>query len=553
MGRHHLWFMALLVIMCATMIMAVCKDSGAADQDLSLVFNPNSYTTLNVTVDGAPMQLRQYKVVYVAKPIKMASTQPNYGPNGYTGDVVMDDAYGYQTMYIVVPEKSFNNSTTAIFLMVGNGGWRTTEASSRIANGTTFVGSGTSDNIGPALKAGYIVVNAGTRSRGAKAADGSWAGKAPAVVVDAKAAIRYLRLNDSIMPGSAEHIIITGGSGGGGLSVAVAASGNSPDYYPYLYEIGAAGVGKSGQSTIRDDIFATVAYCPITDLGNADIAYEWQYNAVRTASNTSGNTYSPAMQKASTALAAAYPAYLAGFKLKMEDGATLTADKMDDAIVMQLKKEIEKTIATGAAVPAIGENFVVSSMRGTITAPNDWLTVRDGKVTDINYLKYLNFVTKVSSLKAVPAFDSTGVTGTKVLSGENSLFGSNAVEYSNFMQWAWDNNDVKGDGSGTDDTGKTWAQYVADPSTTLDDQIKMVGPMPYLNSAADSAPYWYYRHGMLDRDTSFAVEVGLYYALINDPSVKDVNFRLSWMQGHGGNWDVDEAFAWIAGILKANP
>jgi len=536
------------------MMTAACKDSGVADQeDLALAFNPENYKTLNITVDGTPMQLRQYKVTYVAKPIKMASTQPNYGPNGYMGDITLDDVYGYQTMYIFVPERSYNNTATAIFLMVGNGGWRTTAASARITDGAAFASTGTSDNMGAALKAGYILVNTGTRSRGAKADDGSWAGKAPAVVVDAKAAIRYLRLNDSVMPGSAERIIITGGSGGGGLSVAVAASGNSPDYYPYLNEIGAAGIDESGRSTIRDDIFATVAYCPITDLGYADIAYEWQYNAVRTAANTSGGAYSSAMQSASAALAAAYPSYLASLNLKMEDGTPLTADKMDDAIVMQLKKEIEEVITKGIAVPAIGDDFVVSTMRSTLNIPNDWLTVQNGRVTDINYVNYLNFVTKASPLKAVPAFDSTAVTGTKVLSGENSLFGSNAVEYSNFMEWAWNNNEVKGDGSGADDTGKTWAQYIADPSTTLGDQIKMVSPMPYLNTTADSAPYWYYRHGMLDRDTSFAVEVGLYYALLNDPSVKDVNFRLSWMQGHGGNWDVEEAFAWIAAILEANP
>jgi hypothetical protein len=226
---------------------------------------------------------------------------------------------------------------------------------------------------------------------------------------------------------------------------------------------------------------------------------------------------------------------------------------MDDAIVMQLKKEIEEVITKGIAVPAIGDDFVVSTMRSTLNIPNDWLTVQNGRVTDINYVNYLNFVTKASPLKAVPAFDSTAVTGTKVLSGENSLFGSNAVEYSNFMEWAWNNNEVKGDGSGADDTGKTWAQYIADPSTTLGDQIKMVSPMPYLNTTADSAPYWYYRHGMLDRDTSFAVEVGLYYALLNDPSVKDVNFRLSWMQGHGGNWDVRKPSLGSQPSLKPTP
>jgi hypothetical protein len=117
------------------------------------------------------------------------------------------------------------------------------------------------------------------------------------------------------------------------------------------------------------------------------------------------------------------------------------------------------------------------------------------------------------------------------------------------MEYAWNNNEVAGDGSGFDDKGKKWAAYIADPATTLDDQIKMVSPMPYLNSSADSAPYWYVRHGIVDRDTSFAVEVALYYGILNDSSVKDVNFELAWLQGHGGNYDVQEAYAWIASTL----
>ena len=448
-------------------------------------------------------------------------------------------------MNIYVPKSAYDDAKAAIILQVNNGGWRTSPAADRVVNGGAYVSTSNTDNTGAALKAGYVVINAGTRSRGAKAADGSWAGKAPAVVVDAKAAIRYLRLNDAVMPGSAERIVITGTSGGGGLSVAVAASGNSPDYYPYLAEIGAAGIEANGKSSIRDDVFATVAYCPITDLGHADIAYEWQYNAVRTDANTSRGQYPASMQSASAALAAAYPAYLASLGLKREDGTPLTADNMDDAIVAQVKKETEEAISEGTAIPAIGEDFVLTGRNGTVKIRNEWLTVENGKVKDINYRNYLKFVTSATALKTVPAFDATANTGNKVLSGENSLFGPANVEYSNFMEYAWNNNEVPGDGSGLDDTGKTWASYIANPATTLDDQIKMVSPMPYLNSAADSAPYWYVRHGVVDRDTAFAVEVALYYGILDDPSVKDVNFELAWLQGHGGNYDVQEAYAWI--------
>ncbi len=453
-------------------------------------------------------------------------------------------------MNVYVPKSAYQDTKTAIILQVNNSGWVASPTADRVVDGGAFVSTSDTDNTGAALKAGYIVINAGTRSRGIKAADGRWAGKAPAVVVDAKAAIRYLRLNDAVMPGSAERIVITGTSGGGGLSVAVAASGNSPDYYPYLAEIGAAGIDANGRSTIRDDIFATVAYCPITDLGHADMAYEWQYNAVRTDKNTSGGQYPPRMQSASAALAAAYPAYLASLRLKLKDGTPLTADKMRDAIVALVKEEAEAVMAKGTAVPAIGEEFVLTGGRGgAVRLRNDWLTVDGGKVKNIDYENYLKFVTSATALKTVPAFDATANTGNTALRGENSLFGPARVEYSNFEEYAWNNNEVPGDGSGPDDTGKTWDAYIADPATTLDEQLRMVSPMTYLSSSADSAPYWYVRHGMVDRDTSFAVEVALYYAILNDPSVKDANFRLAWLRPHSGNYDVQEAHAWLAGVL----
>jgi hypothetical protein len=80
--------------------------------------------------------------------------------------------------------------------------------------------------------------------------------------------------------------------------------------------------------------------------------------------------------------------------------------------------------------------------------------------------------------------------------------------------------------------------------------MKMINPMPYLISdEGDSAPYWYVRHGIRDRDTSFAVEVALFYAIQNDPTVKDANYALAYMQPHGGNYDVQEAYGWLAEVL----
>jgi len=102
----------------------------------------------------------------------------------------------------------------------------------------------------------------GCRGRDNKAADGTYYGKAPAAIVDLKAAVRYLRHNKGVMPGNTDKIISVGCSAGGALSALLGASGNSPLYDSYFKEIGAADAA--------DHIFASACYSPITDLEHAD-------------------------------------------------------------------------------------------------------------------------------------------------------------------------------------------------------------------------------------------------------------------------------------------
>lgn len=533
-------------------------------EDNALYFDLSKYTTVHVTLDGAPMQLRQYRIVYTAKPVNSAPTLTTFATTR------LADPYAMQTMIVSVPESMADDQKTALYFLVGNSGWFASPVSTPITEGKAFTSTSSTDNVGAALKAGYVMINVGTRSRGAKAADGSWMGKAPAPVVDAKAAIRYLRLNDSAMPGSAERIIVTGTSGGGGLTAAVSASGNSADYVPFLAEIGAAGIagtGSSASSTLKDDVFAAVAYCPINNLGNADIGYEWEYSATRSDSNTAalgGIAYSAGSQvAASAALAAAFPAYVSALGLKTESGAALTATELKAATIAQIKAEVERQIALGTSIPAFGSNFTLSVAGAPGTAPttktlvNDWLTLSgsgaSAKVASIDYANFLKFVVARQSLKPVVAFDAAGVTGNPGVTGETNLFGSSTNQYSNFTEWTWTNNTVKGDNSGLDDTGLSWTQYLGSSGNNLATQLKLINPLAYLNTSADSAPYWYVRHGMVDRDTAFAMQTLLYLAIKNDASVKDVDFKLPYLVGHSGNYDVQEAFAWIKAKLSANP
>ncbi len=538
-------------------------DSGGSDRsevsiDNALRFEEASVSedTFQVTLDGVtPVEVTRYTVTYVAQPVDAA---------GLSGG----NPYGYQSMAIYASSDAVNDPAAAIILSVNNGGWMRSELDWGFRGHDPAMQAGddfdsTEDKIGVALSRGYVYVDVGTRSRGALGADGSHIGKSPAAVVDAKAAIRYLRLNDAVLPGDSEKIVITGTSGGGALAVAVAASGNSPDYYPYLKGIGAAGFDAEGSSTLDDDVHAVIAYCPITDLGHADIAYEWQFNGVRAVGDSLAGpgggrpwgipTLGQEMLDASGELKSQYPEYLAGLGLAFADGTALTADTMPDAISAYAKASVEAAIAAGVPVPDAGEAWDTSSWpSGVSEAVNDWFDIADDgeTVTVTSYENFLAWVETTASLKGVPSFDTTGTLamGSSIETGESNLFGAEDQVYSNFTQWTWDNNAVPGDGSGPDDTDLVWEQYIG--GSELFNQIRLIDPIAFLTDteSGDSAPYWYVRHGLRDRDTAFAIQMELFFSLENDTSVLDANTALSYGVGHAGNYDVREAYGWLAQV-----
>ncbi|BBB01998.1 hypothetical protein RVR_9673 [Actinacidiphila reveromycinica] len=518
-------------------------------QDAALAFDPASYTPITVTIDGQPVNLRYYKeICYVADPVAAAPQQPGLG--GTT--TIQNTRCGYESMNVFVPESAFGDQRAPIYFAVNNGGWMASYIRPSITEGASY--SSATSNVGAALKAGYVLVDVANRSRGLVGADGSSPGKAPAAAVDAKAAVRYLRLNDAAMPGSAERIVVNGTSGGGALASILGASGNDREYDPYLAAIGAAGIDAAGRSTLRDDVFAVDAYCPITDLGNADTAYEWLYTVLGTRDATGQN---PQPADAAT-IAAKFAAYENGLGLRNPDGSPLTAATMLDTIKKEVVRSAETYLRADPArtIPALGEDFVITSPGpggGTTTSyVNDWLDVDNAAdtVRAVDMTNYLKFVATQQALKTTPAFDAVGVHGNTTSGTETNLFGPSTRTYMNYTEFGWDHNDVAGDGSGLDDTGLTWKQYTARKSTTVDDQVHLIDPMDFIGStAADTAPNWYVRAGTRDRDTSFTVSINLDRALAADPQVRDVNYQLAWNQPHAGNYDVPEAMAWIAKVV----
>ncbi|KQP49551.1 subtype B tannase [Pseudorhodoferax sp. Leaf274] len=607
---------AAIAAVSAAGLLAACgggddaSDAGPGVYDSALAFDKARYTTITVTLDGVRTPVRWYReVCYVGKPMALAPTQ--------SAGAVDNQACGYQNMNIFVREADAARQDNAILLNVNNagwlasyqggkGGWNGTDpitnanyAGADIVNGGTYVSNSDTDKRGAALARGFVYINMASRSRGATAPagvfeDGIYQGKAPAAIVDAKAAVRYLRLNDGAMPGNASRIVVNGTSGGGAQSTQLGATGDSADYLPYLKAVGAAGIDTNGKSAISDSVYAIVAYCPIQDMGSADLAYEWMFNVLDTRAlvsadqkaglivDASGNELVRASNPdpaGSTALKTRFVAYQAGLGLKNEAGAALTADNMLPALEAEIKKAASAYVKAGkafVAYNAFGSAAAngVAGGSGTLYYKNDFIDVdASGTVTDFNMSNYLKFVAKQARLKAVPAFDQAGQTPALAATptadttkagaaingnysgGESNLFGTAAQVYSNFTEYAWNNNNggdavnARQADVGFKNTGIAWA---ANPQQAfLLNQYKMINALAYIGRTDGITTHWRIRVGARDRDTSFTVAYNLSRALKGDAKVKDVDYALHWDQGHAGNYDVQAAFAWIDQRLAA--
>lgn len=387
----------------------------------------------------------------------------------------------YQTLNFYVPKGA--NEKTPIFLRTYVGGYMAAKACEPNANDAT----------GRALQEGYVLCIPGSRGWNSQVKD-TFTGRAPADVLDLKAAIRYLRHNDATMPGDAERIITDGTSAGGAMSSLLGSSGNSSMFEPYLQAMGAA--------PERDNVFAAVCYCPIVDLEHADMTYEWLYACT----NTGIRNLSPEQIQVSEELKALFPDYLNSLGLKKADGTALTIDNYTEYMKSFLIASAQRALDKGYSIPdTIG-------------------IVRKGQtVTDINLPVYLDYVVSTCKLKTPPSFDAQGVLEDH-RTPENLLFGDAQGSSVNFTQYSCTKT-----GTSIDES--------------LQERIHLMNPMFHLDQQSDKAKHWYIRHGARDRDTGFPVPINLATKLMNQGH--DVDFALSWDRGHEGDYNLDDLFEWI--------
>lgn len=564
----------ILVLFAGLAACVGCAAAPDAPEGESIDLKTVEPRSLTVSVDGTPVAITWYVDNYVARPNRAED----------------------QLVNIYIPENATVDSP--IMLYVNNGGWTSNSyPTNTLTDGRDY--NGQTDKAGVALKEGYVIVSYGGRSRANEPVDGKYLGHSPSIMTDTKAVVRYLRFNKKALPaGDTEKIIVTGTSGGGALSTVVAASGNSPDYYPSLYEIGAAGITLQADGTYvsapgyGDNVFGVIAYCPITDLGHACAAYEWLYGNTRKAMYADGTMSYPYADAAtiletSDALAAMYGPYVDGLGLKDDAGQAITAGNLRDYIAALMREEIGKSIEEfgveqmtkdveqeirrrGFGGPMGGRGgqggqrgsggFQPGQQRGPGGQPavqqatehrvnNGWLVFNaDGSFTyDLD--KHLSYLARYTTLKVAPAFSNTGLYGNA--QSEDTLFGSESDPYSPFNAYAWEH-DSQANQVGRDDTGLSWEAFLqTEDGRRLALQVKMASAIDYLiEGKSDTAPFWYVRHGMDDRDTSFAVEATLFAAVKNSAKVTDANVGFAWLRPHSGDYDVPEAYAWLKGILK---
>lgn len=114
---------------------------------------------------------------------------------------------------------SYTADTAPIVMPINTAGYSAQEAP------TSYSYSGLSEY----LEAGYIYVYAGCRGRSnGENSDGStYSGGAPWGVTDLKAAVRYLRYNEALLPGNTDSIFTFGHSGGGAQISLMGSTGDS--------------------------------------------------------------------------------------------------------------------------------------------------------------------------------------------------------------------------------------------------------------------------------------------------------------------------------------
>lgn len=495
-NRRHFNISLLAAGMALGTTAAHTANADEHPEGASLDFAPERYARLELKVDGRLLTVRAYEGLQtVLRPL-----EPEY-----------------QSLNLYIPEAYFkgerigkyNAKTAPIFLPNKVGGYM--PAKPGTANETPRPSGPQSNAVSMALARGFVVACPGARGRTLQAADGTWTGKAPAAIVDLKAAVRWLRHNASRMPGNTDRIVSNGTSAGGALSALLGASGNHADFERDLQAIGAA--------PQRDDIFAVSSYCPITNLEHADGAYEWQFHGIAEYKNVAITMLDFQVQRKETTSYLDTSQLALSTQLRSDFVRYVNTLSLHDTQGQLLRLRPD---GSGTLQNQVRALLIASAQRaqaeGTDLSTHKGLRFASGRVIDLDFATHIR---TMGRMKGLPAFD-----GFSLETGENQLFGTAQIDKQHFTEFGRQHSAVPG---------------ASKAETRL---IHKMNAMHYaLQNDAATAPHWRIRHGTMDKDTSFAIPTLLAAAL--SERELDVDIAFPWNRPHSGDYDMEELLNWI--------
>lgn len=521
----------------------------------------------------------QIGLVYCAKPQATEyESLAVYVPGAYMQGVKNPD--GTYTCQINPKAKvgNYTAATAPVVMPVNTGGYAAQKAPS------SYDGTGLSTY----LSQGFVYVYAGCRGRsnGTNPDGTAYDGGAPWGVTDLKAAVRYLRYNDSLIPGNKNRIFTFGHSGGGAQSALMGATGDSEMYVPYLSSIGALMKDRQGKP-LSDAIDGAMCWCPITNLTQADLSYEWMMGQFSSEGTRAYGTWTRSLSRD---MARAYADSLNRMGLRDEQGNVLTLTQSESGIYMAgpyydyLKMTIETSLnnflkdnqfplttgqndfhvdgafpgqgaqeSMGGWTPSKGapmmpmaqeEPHTYNSAKEHIDAlngDNPWITY-DEKTNTATISSVEAFVEHMKqATKSVGAFDDL-----QKAQAENLLFGNgqnDALHFDGNMTYFMEKrqNTYKNYRDYDDSIRQAYEGDMNNVDAlhvdTLTRQL-MYDPMTFILVPAGEkkpstlAKHWRIHTGISQGDTALTTEVNLALALKQRKDVEDVDFATVWEKKH---------------------
>lgn len=507
MNRRHVTT-ALLAALAARSTPAMATATATATDPLAL--DPARHTVQTVRWGERTLRVRAFEgLPVVARPVEPAHQAINlYVPEAYFEGARVG---------------AFEAGTAPVLLAIGVGGYMPalpgTLAARKASPGQPAgPASGQTDTPSASVQAlfrGYVVAAPGARGRTQQAADGTWTGKAPAALLDLKAAVRWLRHNAARLPANLERIVSNGTSAGGALSALLGASGNHPQYDEALRALGAAAQ--------RDDIHAVSAFCPITALDLADGAYEWQFRGVPDYRNVAVSMLDFRAQRTEVAGRLSEREQALSAALQQQFIAQVNARALPGPEAQPLGLQADGRGPLHAHLAELLRHAAQQALdAGADLSGAAAVRVRDGRVLAVDLDAH---VRAIGRMKAFPAFD-----GLQLETGENQLFGSTGVDKRHFTAFSAQHSAVPG------------AQRAPEAVVRAMDPLALLA-----DPRATVARHWRIRHGSHDRDTAFAIPALLAAAARQRGAAVDL--ALPWGRPHSGDYDMDAWFAHFDAVM----